>query len=397
MQRNLLRALLSLAFLFSFALGLGNAQAGSDVGFKVLHNFTGGPDGCCIYAGLARDREGNLYGVAYLNDDNSGAGDLFELTWTSRGHGFRILQKFSAADGLCMASPSFDGAGNLFGVCAGSLDDGTLWEYSNLGKFSILHAFNGPEDGEEPQGNIALDQFGNIFGTAYTYGPGGSGTLWEYSLSSGVFKVLHGFADGDDGGLLPAGPAIDHDGRVWGTTESGPNCYYCGAGTVWHYDLLSGTFATILDFSPSGIQNPQSSLTIDADGNLFGTAFGPNPNNCGLVYELQGIKSYAPAVVHPFTRGKGDGCLAFGNVALDARGKLIGTTYAGGSFGDGTVYELEPVNGGWRETILYSFNISDGLRPQSGLITDGKTNWFGTTSEGGNYGQGVVFELSGVR
>jgi uncharacterized repeat protein (TIGR03803 family) len=89
--------------------------------------------------------------------------------------------------------------------------------------------------------------------------------------------------------------------------------------------------------------------------------------------------------------------LAFGNVALDARGKLIGTTYAGGSFGDGTVYELEPVNGGWRETILYSFNISDGLRPQSGLITDGKTNWFGTTSEGGNYGQGVVFELSGVR
>jgi hypothetical protein len=45
---------------------------------------------------------------------------------------------------------------------------------------------------------------------------------------------------------------------------------------------------------------------------------------------------------------------------------------------------------------VHSFDLSDGYRPQSGLNTDAASNVFGTASAGGNYGEGVIFELTGV-
>jgi uncharacterized repeat protein (TIGR03803 family) len=92
-----------------------------------------------------------------------------------------------------------------------------------------------------------------------------------------------------------------------------------------------------------------------------------------------------------------DGCYPFGRVRWDQQGHLFGTTYNGGDFGDGAVYELKHGEGGWQETILHSFDLSDGWRPQSGLVTDGRGTFFGTTAMGGKYKWGTVFEISGVR
>jgi uncharacterized repeat protein (TIGR03803 family) len=82
---------------------------------------------------------------------------------------------------------------------------------------------------------------------------------------------------------------------------------------------------------------------------------------------------------------------------LDGQGNIFGATYVGGAHGNGTVYELRPGSGGWQETILHNFDISDGSGPQSGLITDGAGNWYGTTSSGGSGKWGTVFEVSGVK
>lgn len=398
MWRKLSRALLPLFVFVSCAIAQNTATSSTQaVQIRILHNFTGGRDGCCIYGGLARDTAGSLYGVAYLNGNNAGGGDLFELSRVGPLYLFHVLHSFSVSNGECFATPTLDAAGNLFGVCAGYLYSGTLWEYSKEGTFSVLHTFNGLIDGAEPKGAVVVDQSGNVYGTTYTGGTGSSGTLWEYSPSSAAFTVLHSFANGTDGGLLPAGPAIDHTGKIWGTTASGPNCYYCGSGTVWNYDPASETFTTLFDLVSYGIQAVQSSLRVDAADNLFGTGFGPVRNNCGLVYALPKSSGYAPEVLYQFKATNGDGCLPYGNVTLDAADNIFGATYSGGSFGDGAVYQLAFADGKWSETILFSFNISDGLRAQSGLITDGRSHWYGTTAEGGNYGQGTVFELSGFR
>jgi len=46
------------------------------------------------------------------------------------------------------------------------------------------------------------------------------------------------------------------------------------------------------------------------------------------------------------------------------------------------------------ETVLHSFNLSDGAEPAAGLIADSSGNPLGTTTFGGASGNGVVFKLT---
>src|SRR2546423_1393382 len=76
-----------------------------------------------------------------------------------------------------------------------------------------------------------------------------------------------------------------------------------------------------------------------------------------------------------------------GNLVADSAGNLYGTTWGGGAFGFGTVYELvRPVapSQTWTHLILYSFvKNGDGEGPSSGVIFDAAGNLYGTT--GGGY------------
>jgi uncharacterized repeat protein (TIGR03803 family) len=390
--------LTSFLFLLNSAIGQTDAEADPNpvVGFKTLYNFTGGTDGCCIESGLARDSAGNLYGASSAHKDVEGHGSLFKLIPSTHGYKIQVLQ--DSAGTWHSSTPTLDSAGNLFGISSNSgTGAGILWEYSSQGQFSVLHIFVPSTDGSDPAGSVVLDNAGNIYGTAYTYGPGNDGTLWEYSPASGVFSVLHAFAGSSDGDLLPAGPQIDSSGKLWGTTQYGPNCYNCGNGTVWNYDLASGTFTTVLDFASYAVDRPTSNLTLDSAGNLYGTASGLEPNSCGLVYELQKNNNYALVILYSFTGTNGDGCLAFGSVTLDAQGNIFGATAEGGTAHDGTVFELTPVSGTWHETILHYFRKKDGWLPNGGLIADGAGHWFGTTGLGGTSEQGTVFEISGIQ
>ncbi len=77
---------------------------------------------------------------------------------------------------------------------------------------------------------------------------------------------------------------------------------------------------------------------------------------------------------------------------MDGSGNLYGTTYSGGAFGDGAVFEVAQDSG--TITTLVSFNGSNGANPNGGLTMDGRGNLHGTTSFGGASNDGTVFEVT---
>jgi uncharacterized repeat protein (TIGR02543 family) len=136
-------------------------------------------------------------------------------------------------------------------------------------------------------------------------------------------------------------------------------------------------------------QNPFGNLTSDSVGNLYGTTSVGGVYGKGTVFEVS--PNGTETILHTFGNGN-DGQKPFGNVIFDSAGNLDGTTSAGGIYGNGTVFELS-ANG--TETVLYNFgNGGDGQNPYAGLIFDSAGNLDGTTSVGGVYGKGTVFKLS---
>ena len=82
-----------------------------------------------------------------------------------------------------------------------------------------------------------------------------------------------------------------------------------------------------------------------------------------------------------------------GRLIFDKKGNLYGTTTYGGANNRGTVFEMTATGA---EQVLYSFRDGpgDGATPYGGLVFDNAGNLYGTTSQGGTYSKGTVFELT---
>ena len=133
-------------------------------------------------------------------------------------------------------------------------------------------------------------------------------------------------------------------------------------------------------------------LVLDKSGHLFGTTSLGGTHYLGrggTVFEV--TPSGTETVLHSFDTS-GDGCYPFATLILDSDGNLYGTTQQGGAYGNcypsfkgcGTVFELTPSG---NEIVLWSFgNGEDGKLPYCGLVFDTAGNLYGTTYEGGTYG-----------
>lgn len=145
---------------------------------------------------------------------------------------------------------------------------------------------------------------------------------------------------------------------------------------------------------------PEGILTFDSAGNLLGTTTNGGSNGLGTIFELSPSQSggWTESVLYNFGAYSGDGSAPYAGLTSDKLSNLYGTTQYGGSYGEGTVFELSPPStqgGSWSETILWSLGASgDGKYPFSRVIFDTSGNLYGTTSQGGTSGsEGTVFEL----
>jgi uncharacterized repeat protein (TIGR03803 family) len=189
-----------------------------------------------------------------------------------------------------------------------------------------------------------------------------------------VEKVLHSFGSGTDGNLTYAGLIADGKGNLYGTTKYGGThkVTYANvtttAGTLFELSPVSGgwTEKVVYNFgaTASDAAHPVASLIFDAKGNLYGTSFGGGAYGVGAVFELLPATGggWTEKVLHSFGSTLTDGEQPEAGLVMDAKGNLYGTTQVGGANGYGlngygTVFELSPASGGtWTEKVLYSFN-----------------------------------------
>jgi hypothetical protein len=162
-------------------------------------------------------------------------------------------------------------------------------------------------------------------------------------------------------------------------------------------------FTTLYSFTGgSDGAYPWNGLALDKAGHLYGmTTNGGIINGFGVVFELQSSQTrWHETVLHSFDGS--DGCCPyFNNLVFDGKGNLYGTTSSDGN-GYGTAFQLTPnQDGSWTENILHNFaGGGDGITPSSGVTFDAQGNLYGVTSGGGGKGCaefagcGVVYELS---
>ena len=324
---------------------------------EVLFNFAQ-PESVPYPSGLSSDAAGNLYGTTADGGANAG-GTVFEL------------------------SP----------LAGGGWAEKTLFRFSPIENYSY-----------SPLGGVVPDSAGNLYGTTYFGGKGGTygGTVFELKpQADGTWAgtVLHSFREGYGDGILPRGALIfDSAGNLYGTTsEGGSDC----CGTVFELTpQADGSWQeTVLhSFNGTDGDNPLAGVTLDAAGNLYGTTLQGGAEGGGTAFELKhSADGVSFSTLYNFVYNGESGSYPDCTLAFDAAGNLYGTTSGGGrAYNYGTVFELTPTGGGeWTETVVHYFGHGvDGTQPAAGLTADAFGNFYGTAVGGGAFGGGMVFRLT---
>jgi len=363
----------------------------------VLYNFTGGSDGGNPQSRLTFDQAGNLYGTTY-GGGQFGYGTVFELSPNGSG-GWNESVLYSFTGGADGANPNyahmiFDSAGNLYGTAAngGASGLGVVFELSLEGTSwteTVLYSFAGGATGAHPINGPIMDPAGNLYGTTSLSEPSGVDVqaVYELSPSSGGWaeQVIYNEKDYSYSGL-----AMDGAGNIFGNSwftlfKLSPN----GSGG-WNPTVLH-TFGKHHD----GVV-AYGTPALDSNADIFGTTWEGGGQGCGIVYAMYHPYIYSQDydIPHVFWDISISGYAPWGGVTIDPSGNIYGTTTQGGAYHDGTVYEVSPWEGMYNWKVLWSFNYSDGYSPVASLILDSAGRLYGTTPRGGSSGAGVVFEVN---
>jgi len=269
----------------------------------ILYNFCS-QAGCADGGGPATapvlGLEGNLYGSA---ESGFGAGEIYELASSPLGWEESVLYTFCSQprciDGSAPGQVVRDGVGNLYGPTeeGGSAGGGVVFILTppkpagGEWKERVLHSFVGGTDGVDP---TAVTLQGEVlYGTTVVGGDapgctGGCGTVFVLTPNPAGGRpretILHRFGDFAGGQYPVGGLAFDKAGNVYGTASFGGAPCGCGlvyelkrAGDALQYEILH-------DFTGSDGIEPSAGLTIDSEGNLYGTTIGGSGG--GVVFEI---------------------------------------------------------------------------------------------------------------
>jgi uncharacterized repeat protein (TIGR03803 family) len=309
---------------------------------STIYEFSSGTNPNLPAGVMAQGQDGNFYGITLSGGGPANQGAIYKIS--SEG-ALTSLHPMAQSDGTTCSGLTLGTDGNFYGACqnGGANSYGTLFKVTPAGNLTVLHnfaAYGSTTDGCEPYAPPIQASNGDFYGTTALCGANNSGTVYKLTLA-GAYSVLYNFQGPPNDTVLPYGLIEGTDGVLW------------GVGNGW---IIS--HGGIFKITLAGKESLVYTFQANADGEFPNGAY-PNANL------IQG-----------------------------SNGDFYGTTYEGGSAGEGTIFEI---TAGGKETVLYSFpNQTDGAYPTLPLTQGPDGLLFGAATDcaGGGCAQAGLFDIT---
>lgn len=336
------------------------------------------------FASLAEADNNRLYGVAALN------GSIFEYNPATNAFAKKVAVNSTATGSFPYGTLAKGTNGKLYGVtvAGGASSEGTIFEYdvatnTLAKKIDFVRA-----TGSSVYGGMTLASNGNFYGLTYQGGESDMGVLFEYNSTTNTYTSKIDFELTPNGSFPFGGLVQASNQKFYGMTIQGG---IHDAGVIFEFDRITNLFAKKYDFDRATGAFPQGNLTQAPNGKLYGmTSGGGGPNDAGVIFEFD-PSSGAYTMKHEFDET--NGAEPIGSLLLASNNKLYGTTSEGGTSGYGVLFEYDPATNAFSKKVEFDFNVN-GFNPYDALIEVGNGKFFGLGRDAGlnGNGMGTLFE-----
>jgi uncharacterized repeat protein (TIGR03803 family) len=271
--------------------------------------------------------------------------------------------------------------------------------------YTPLANFVSGTNGSVPRSTMNI--FNNVlWGVAEIFGPLEEGTVYTYDPNSNVISLIHAFnGDGPLGtGSFPYNEIIQaSDGYLYGVAYlgglNGNTPSFLGGGTLYRIDPITSGFTVVHNFDANtgsgnaGGDRPLCTMTEDS-GLLYGSTRYGGTSNMGTIFTWN-LSTSAYTVIHNFSGSSfNDGEQPIHVKWVKKNNKLYSTTYFGGTYGDGVLYEVDAVT--QVVTTLFSFDsVNTGSNPWKDIFLEGD-DLIGVCVNGGTNSKGTLWRFNTI-
>jgi uncharacterized repeat protein (TIGR03803 family) len=332
---------------------------------------------------LMQASNGKIYG--YTSGDRSGDGTIFEIDTITHVYSTKFSFKSGKSGSGPVGTLTEGDNHKLYGV----LNYGGLFEWDPENSI-IISKRDFPFNTGMPKSSLLKASNGKFYGI-------GESALYEWDPENDTITVkipLDAIETGNDGGgaLVEAG-----NGKIYGTHSNGGYYHYylpsdgvIGYGTLFEWDIGTNEFFKKLDFNgfDKG-SGPTGDLLLAKNGNLYGMTYYGGPNSEGLLFEWNPVTdTYSKKLNFNLSE---NGSSSLNKFIRTDNGKISGVSTYGGKYNNGALFELDTAT--FTYSNLFEFNgDSSGIYPSGNLIRASNGKWYGMTTYGGKYGDGVLYE-----
>ncbi|MFI5148133.1 MAG: choice-of-anchor tandem repeat GloVer-containing protein [Bacteroidia bacterium] len=353
--------------------------------FEFIGTTTGAnPVGSLIQAG-----NGKLYGMT-SSGGTGNIGVLFSFDPVSSAF-VKLIDFYGANGSMPTGSLMQASTGKLYGLTSagGGNGKGILFSYDPVTTtFMDKFDFSGTADGAGPQGSLIQAMNGKLYGLTTYGGIKNAGALFQFDTLSGALSKLADF-DTIPTGCNPTGSLVEiSHGKLFGTASyGGVNTN----GTIFSYVISTGIFSKVADFNVATLGGtPNGSMVLAPNGKFYGLTFAGGTNGIGTLFQLDTTTLTLVNKVN--LSGSANGSNPKGSPILATDGKLYGMDYNGGLNNSGVLFQYDPGTSTYTDKVDFETAVN-GAVPTGNLYMATNGKFYGMTTAGGTNGTGALFEF----